>query len=49
MSKPDQRLAVTPAEGKGFGYLQFLPDRYVNYFLPRRFFSRASSLTTAGA
>lgn len=26
-----------PGEGKGFGYLRFPPDRYVNYFLPRRF------------
>lgn len=37
-ASPTVGLAVTPREGKGFGYLQFPPDRYVNYFLPRRFF-----------
>lgn len=33
-ASPTIGLAITPGEGKGFGYLQFPPNRYVNYFPP---------------
>lgn len=36
-ASPTVGLAVTPGEGKGFGYLHFPPDRYVNYFPPGRY------------